>query len=146
MLALWLTMCSTVVPMARGGRGDIPGNSPVVFGVSYDIYCTYVAESGRIVESGGDCSFEKNDFFHFRLQSDSRACASPVARTRGLRYSSIRPVHPNTSPRGHFRGVTCCRPSCCNSFFLLQYDSCSQSSAFHFHDTCSTDIDPDTSD
>ena len=27
MLTVWLPMCSTVVPMARGGGGDIPGNS-----------------------------------------------------------------------------------------------------------------------
>ena len=35
MLAVWLTMCSTVVPMARGGRGDIPGKDPVLVVVIY---------------------------------------------------------------------------------------------------------------
>ena len=35
MLAAWLTMCSTVVPMARGGRGDIPGKDPVLVVVMY---------------------------------------------------------------------------------------------------------------
>ena len=32
MLVVWLIMSSTVVPMAREGKGDIPVNSPVVFG------------------------------------------------------------------------------------------------------------------
>ena len=27
MLTVWLPMCSTVAPTARGGGGDIPGNS-----------------------------------------------------------------------------------------------------------------------
>ena len=29
MLTVWLPMCSTVAPMARGGRGDITGNVPL---------------------------------------------------------------------------------------------------------------------
>ena len=50
MLAVWLTMCSTVAPMARGGRGDIPGKDPVLVVVMYiyiyHIYIGYITWSG----------------------------------------------------------------------------------------------------
>ena len=53
MLAVWLTMCSTVVPMARGGRGDIPGKDSVLVVVRYTyichIYIIYISVTSRVL-------------------------------------------------------------------------------------------------
>ena len=38
MLTVWLSMCPTVVTMARRGAGDIPGNDPGQVFTSYSTY------------------------------------------------------------------------------------------------------------
>ena len=42
MRTVWLLMCSTVAPMARGGGGDIPGNDLGQRDASSSSACTHV--------------------------------------------------------------------------------------------------------
>ena len=75
MLTVWLPMCSTVAPTARGGGGDIPGNS---LGQGFTSLSTFSYVQGASGAQTGAIEGVKNEriFMIVRVPSRERAIAT----------------------------------------------------------------------